>query len=695
MYAYRSPSDPECSKRVNEADGHCLGIDVLALVSSSLTCSCSTPSVREDRVHDCALDSAAKSDGHRLGIDVLALSSTSASKRRHEAEESDLSDLSDLSDEPEEFVDQPGEGFHHVLRGDLVRSACDTQSLLPLYIQSRDAEVVGDAMKDLSDLDPIHMEQAYTHLRPRRSARIQSNASKQQSNDMDTALQDPLQSKKKRRRKRARKSETTVTDESETTITDEKTLKWLTPGGDLMVRAQEWQYVPRPDNTGSSNPSSSSQTDLAPPKSTKKKKIVRRAGVAQKIAGGYNPVREMRLAQRTVNRGDTVASLSFSLMHDASYSIAGLQGAAPPGLVRDQIRNTYFEKPNAEALLPWLKMFFGIPYKLESDPRKERGTFVVDKAGLIFFYRSFRAMWLANRVDEIEEAQNVLVGQDLLSPTIRNSYADGLRGPHMAIILGHQRQSATKPKLTAWHVEHQDRVEKFMDLSVVKHIIKWVTSVIRTVWPGLAARVEEEAEWHFQKHGIRPLFGLFWNLCWNAAFPGQERIHTPPHADCKNQVGICAILVYILKCGLKFNHKMRSWLVLWEAGIYAELPPWVLAGYPSALFYHFNVDVHKLQYVWTGPDVERPTPENSHPIVPGDETGRGSIVFFSQATMRNGPLTGYDTLKAAREAGVDTSIDLESDIQTAFRNALVLQPIPQEIIDKIGDTIPTASDFNL
>ena len=41
-----------------------------------------------------------------------------------------------------------------------------------------------------------------------------------------------------------------------------------------------------------------------------------------------------------------------------------------------------------------------------------------------------------------------------------------------------------------------------------------------------------------------------------------------------------------------FNHTMRSWLVIWEAGVVIELPPWVLLLYPSSLLYHFNIDVN-------------------------------------------------------------------------------------------------------
>lgn len=44
-----------------------------------------------------------------------------------------------------------------------------------------------------------------------------------------------------------------------------------------------------------------------------------------------------------------------------------------------------------------------------------------------------------------------------------------------------------------------------------------------------------------------------------------------------------------------FNHGQRSWLVIWEAGVVVELPPWVLCIYPSSLFYHFNIDIHGMK----------------------------------------------------------------------------------------------------
>ncbi|KAJ7033305.1 hypothetical protein C8F04DRAFT_909894, partial [Mycena alexandri] len=380
--------------------------------------------------------------------------------------------------------------------------------------------------------------------------------------------------------------------------------------------------------------------------------------------GTINPRREAAMAAKALHGGDFIMSPTFSLLHDASISSRGWQGKRPPKPARARIRELYYQKPDAEALYPWLESFYPLPYIMPKV--RERPTFIVDKNGLIFFYRSVRAMWLQDRIDEIEDAQRILVGDDLHDPDVRKEFTDGVRGSHMAIIFGHQRQSWMKPYLTAWGRDHQDRVNKFMALPIVQDIIQWVCHIVRMVWPGLAARFEEDAKWHWDNHRIKPMFGLFWNFCWNAAFHDQAGIHTGPHIDWKNQLGCCLLLTYILRKGVLFNHKIRTWLVLWEADMVAELPPWTLTGYPSSLFYHFNVDVHRLQVVWTSKNTERPTPENSHPVVAGDDTGRGSMVFFNQSTMRVGPVTGHDTLKLAASVGDPTTIDPHASLQEAF-----------------------------
>ena len=139
-----------------------------------------------------------------------------------------------------------------------------------------------------------------------------------------------------------------------------------------------------------------------------------------------------------------------------------------------------------------------------------------------------------------------------------------------------------------------------------------MTSIVSIIFPGVRTRFEKSAAWHKEKHGIEPEWGLFWNFCINAPFAGAKLngVSCTPHADHKNGVSVCVMLIYAMPWGkpspsfasfysqlrilhkAKFNHTQRTWLVIWEAGVVVELPPWVIAIYPSSLFYHFNIDVH-------------------------------------------------------------------------------------------------------
>lgn len=159
----------------------------------------------------------------------------------------------------------------------------------------------------------------------------------------------------------------------------------------------------------------------------------------------------------------------------------------------------------------------------------------------------------------------------------------------------------------------------------------FVNHTVRMAFPGVAARFDLSASWHKQQHGIEPLFGVFWNWCLNGYFPKtlrphqsppvkklnhqRNRVHCTPHADAKNPISICALMMWVLKgCEyytymdilcislnegyytVLFDHSRRSWLVIWEAGVIVQLPPWVLFIYPSSLFYHFNIDIHGMPY---------------------------------------------------------------------------------------------------
>ncbi|KAF8548532.1 hypothetical protein OG21DRAFT_1526429 [Imleria badia] len=93
----------------------------------------------------------------------------------------------------------------------------------------------------------------------------------------------------------------------------------------------------------------------------------------------------------------------------------------------------------------------------------------------------------------------------------------------------------------------------------------------------------------WESHGYPAHFDLYFNFCPNLPLKG-TRVHTAPHADRKNIAGgMCALMAFHKK--KQFNSKLRAWLVIWELGIIIELPVGVLLLYPSALFFHFNVDM--------------------------------------------------------------------------------------------------------
>ncbi|KAI0040930.1 hypothetical protein FA95DRAFT_804673 [Auriscalpium vulgare] len=120
--------------------------------------------------------------------------------------------------------------------------------------------------------------------------------------------------------------------------------------------------------------------------------------------------------------------------------------------------------------------------------------------------------------------------------------------------------------------------------------------------------------------------------------------------------------------------RTQSWLVIWEAGIIIELPPWVLLIYPSSLFYHFNVDISDIKFVTTE-NGEQPTLDNSRPIEDGDEEGRGSLVWFNMSSMFQASETGFSTLKEAKAAGHSGKADAQGTAKQAFAKQAKFFPI--------------------
>ena len=71
-----------------------------------------------------------------------------------------------------------------------------------------------------------------------------------------------------------------------------------------------------------------------------------------------------------------------------------------------------------------------------------------------------------------------------------------------------------------------------------------MTSVVELMSHGVALRFKKCADWQQKTYGFGPLLGLFFNLCINACFSGQIRVHCAPHADSKNIVGVYVMVIY-------------------------------------------------------------------------------------------------------------------------------------------------------
>ncbi|KAJ7453566.1 hypothetical protein B0H11DRAFT_2245200 [Mycena galericulata] len=604
--------------------------------------------------------------------------------------------------------------------GDIIRSSCSTFDLLGLYTaleEEEDSLRADCAEDDLDTLHPRHYMEEFSRANPRRSSRIASllnsastkipapppslkraavpgptaapSKRAKSSGPASTGLPSDQQANKKVKK---RKSAGVLIPPSIPYSWGQKKFKWVSSNGQLITPQVQWKsstsssavldwrqkdFTFAPPSPAPSYPDEEAASSISSSKRRRGKGSVhRRAGVnrSKDLDGSDNPAHLEQLKQRLFERSDAISSSSYDLIRDGSTSSTGWQGIAPPKVARSKIRRLYATTPNAVGLHVHLKHFFPVPYRMPPEVEHERATFLVDCNGMIFFFRTYRAVWLEEAIDEVQEMHDVLVGPDIASEALKKEWAKGERGPHFPCIIGHCRQSSKTPHETAWHVQHRDRVDKFLSLKITQRIISWVSRIVKLVFPGVAASFEKEAAALFLKYGIRPLFGYFWNFCLNAILEGQLRIHSFPHADRKNRIGVCCLLIYILKRKqkIRFNHKQRTWLVVWEAGVTVELPPWVLALYPSALFYHFNIDIHQIKFVSTE-NGERPTRDNSRPIVEGDECGRGSMVFFNQSTMTQSAETG-GTIKEAKLSGQSGTTDFGSDAQAAFSKHITFVP---------------------
>ncbi|KIY62303.1 hypothetical protein CYLTODRAFT_494730 [Cylindrobasidium torrendii FP15055 ss-10] len=260
-----------------------------------------------------------------------------------------------------------------------------------------------------------------------------------------------------------------------------------------------------------------------------------------------------------------------------------------------------------------------------------------------------------------------------------------VRGDHFFQISGHDRNNKQVPMLRAWHREPQNMRALsifFRKGGPMARITMYVNKTLDQ-FPGLRARLYQVKEYMEATYNISPMYGLFWNFCLNWG-RGSTFVRCLPHVDAMNvAIGVCAIFIMGI-----FNSDEMCWLCFWDLNIFIQLPPGVVLTYPSALFYHFNYDLSDLRPYLSLDRIEElaellrdtkitgvrdvdivvsavePTQETRNDCtVLGDSEDdirymRSSGVLFTQATMFQTAELKIDTVKMAKEAGMDTECNV-------------------------------------
>ncbi|KAL0058436.1 hypothetical protein AAF712_014897 [Marasmius tenuissimus] len=303
-------------------------------------------------------------------------------------------------------------------------------------------------------------------------------------------------------------------------------------------------------------------------------------------------------------------------------------------------------------------------------PYSNKRTLVRDGNHRVFLIRSEVTNWMLHTL----LPRVIATAEKFMREVIWPSEEDlriNLRGLHFSCIAGYDRNNKSKPALSEWHLKNARTLDSFFEPGEPLEILTgYGCNFLRSGFPEIADRYELCADKMEKLYGIRPPYGgLFWNFCLNGVRSnGIEvpRVFCDPHVDFKNlALAVCMVFVYG-----HFNHREKCWIVIWEAGIALELPAGVFLLYPSSLFLHFNIDIANLKIVVTE-DQSRPTPENSKPLdcLCGkpkdahdddwrDSKGRGSMVWFNQATMFQTTELGFETVQQAKDARAKATCDV-------------------------------------
>ncbi|EJD33776.1 hypothetical protein AURDEDRAFT_131511 [Auricularia subglabra TFB-10046 SS5] len=305
----------------------------------------------------------------------------------------------------------------------------------------------------------------------------------------------------------------------------------------------------------------------------------------------------------------------------------GWRGAVPHQLLR-QLRRVW-ATPQLKELLQHITF---LPYKGVN-------TAVSDTHGRMVLYRTTPiSQHSAGMEAVVEDFASESYQFARMCPIKTGDRRHNKRGEHYACVAGHHRQYAQIPYETRFQREYAEQIDWYFRPQGPAARVTWadyLTRVIEARFPAIAQRMRNNHDWHKEKHGITPKFGLFWNYCVNtpSVEGGVRRVFCRPHVDAMNcAVLLCAVFTFWSKGAEWLGEEEWSWLVVWELGIAIQLPRGSFLLYPSALFFHFNVRIVKC------PKGQHPTEQNSSELPKEDGQwigGRGSSVWFTQSTMHS------------------------------------------------------------
>ncbi|KAF9515163.1 hypothetical protein BS47DRAFT_1391892 [Hydnum rufescens UP504] len=290
-------------------------------------------------------------------------------------------------------------------------------------------------------------------------------------------------------------------------------------------------------------------------------------------------------------------------------------------------------------------------------------TMVLDAANRLIVLRSFEFEYMdQNFMMSLLQRLDTLFTKSSVVPTAERE--KNVRGKFLFCIMGWSRSYSPIPTRGIWETKNSRFIEEFLDSGEFAAVCMEMSRILERWFPKYAARCAASNEWWKSRTQgfVAMKFGYFFNCCVNVAeaTPGTPPadVKCGPHVDYKNIAGgVCALYVIGF-----FNHGERCWLVCWETQLIIEIPPGIYLLYPSSLVFHWNADRREfytgdtqMEMVTTS-NWELPVPENTSPLR-RISSGRGSIVFFNQASMFQSSELDSASVEMAKSEGKSGGTD--------------------------------------